>query len=122
MAENAVNFAEGTLRMVAMAVCACVLLAFALFAVPQINGAAKGQAAEVVGGSAAARAAAKPKAHENPVKRAIDGAASTLESPFAGLVSGSSSQWARRGVETICALLIYGLGLGYIARFVRVRR
>ena len=35
--------------------------------------------------------------------------------------TGSNSQWAIRGVRLLLALLVYGFGLGYLARVIRVR-
>ncbi len=40
-----------------------------------------------------------------------------LLSPFAGLAEGAGSQWVRRGVPALLALLVYGFGLGLLARF-----
>ena len=51
----------------------------------------------------------------------IDEASDYFTSPFAGIVSGSSSEWVVRGVKLLLALLVYGFGLGYLARVIRVR-
>ncbi len=48
--------------------------------------------------------------------KTIDEASDVFTSPFAGIFSGSHSQWAIRG-----ALLLYGFGLGFLARVLRVR-
>ena len=53
--------------------------------------------------------------------RVIDEAASALTSPFSGITAGSTSQWAIRGVGTLMALLVYGIGVGYLARMLRIR-
>lgn len=53
--------------------------------------------------------------------KAIDEASGQLTSPFSGIVSGSSSEWATRGAKLVLALLVYGFGLGYVARALRVR-
>ncbi len=53
--------------------------------------------------------------------RTIDEASEELTSPFAGLVSGSSSEWVIRGVKLLLALAVYGFGLSYLARVLRVR-
>jgi hypothetical protein len=55
------------------------------------------------------------------VHKALDEASGQLTSPFAGVMSGSSSEWATRIVELLLALVVYGFGLGYIARALRVR-
>ena len=46
----------------------------------------------------------------------IDEVAGKLTSPFSGITAGSTSQWVIRGVGTLMALLVYGVGLGYLAR------
>ena len=53
--------------------------------------------------------------------RWLDEASTELTSPFAGVVSGTHSEWASRGGKLVLALIIYGFGLGYLARVVRVR-
>ena len=101
---------------------------FAMFAHDQIAGASKHQVTEVAagppaspGGAASSTAttsggatAADP--HPGAVRRFIDDASNTLTSPFRS-VFRSSSQWAARVFALVCALLIYGLGLGYLARY-----
>jgi hypothetical protein len=57
------------------------------------------------------------KDHSQP-RLFIDNAASALTSPFRSLVQ-SDSQWVERGLPTILALLVYGVGIGYLARFSR---
>ena len=54
--------------------------------------------------------------------KAIDEASNDFTSPFAGIVSGSSSEWAIHGVKLLLALLVYGFGLGYLRASIRVRR
>ena len=51
----------------------------------------------------------------------LDEASEQLTSPFAGLVSGSSSEWVIRGVKLLLAFAVYGFGLSYLARVLRVR-
>ena len=44
------------------------------------------------------------------VKKAIDEASGELTSPFSGLLSGSSSEWAIRGTKLLLALLVVWVG------------
>jgi hypothetical protein len=61
-----------------------------------------------------------PKKHrENSFHKGLDEVASELTSPVAGV--GSNSEWLERGVRLLFALLVYGFGLGYLARALRVR-
>ncbi len=44
-----------------------------------------------------------------------------LVAPFGSIVSRSDSSWVRRGVPTLLALVIYGFGLAFLARYARGR-
>jgi hypothetical protein len=55
------------------------------------------------------------------VRRAIDDASEWLTSPFAGLTSASHSEWANHGIDLALALAVYGFGVGFLARTLRVR-
>ncbi len=50
----------------------------------------------------------------------MDEVAEEVTAPVSGLVS-SSSEWANHGIRLVFALLVYGFGLGYLARVLRVR-
>jgi hypothetical protein len=109
------------LVLVALACSALVVLSFAMFARDQISGASKHQVAELASGNSVVSvvpgAVPTTTKHAQP-RRFIDSAAKALTSPFRSLVS-SSSQWVQHGIPTFIALLLYGLGLGYLARFTR---
>jgi hypothetical protein len=96
-----------------------VIASFALFAHDQVAGASQHQqTAELPDAtSLAPRPVAAHKPHAQP-RRFIDGAASTLTSPFHSVVA-SDNPWVDHGIPSVCALLVYGLGLGYAARFTR---
>ena len=110
-------------------ICLIVIASFAIFAIEQTNTASKHQVEEVSGGPAVTSSASHGASgsggasatHESGVHKAIDEASQQLTSPFAGLVSGSSSEWLIRGVKLLLALVVYGFGLGYLARVLRVR-
>ena len=55
------------------------------------------------------------------VREAIDDVNDVLLSPFAGITANSTSRWARRGVPAVLGLLVYGFGLGYLARWMTAR-
>jgi cytoskeletal protein RodZ len=136
------------LRLASAVICLIVIASFAVFAVNQTKSASDHQQEEVSGeavgpqrggatpslstttsantttpatqtGTSPTTPAAKP--HENSVHKALDEASSELTSPFAGIVNESDSEWATRGVRLLFALLVYGFGLGYLARVLRVR-
>lgn len=111
------------LRLASRVACLIVIVAFAIFAVEQTDKASAHQQNALKGtgsGSSAPQIAEKPT-HEGTVHNAIDEAAKALTSPFAGVTSGSSSQWVVRGVGTALALLVYGVAVGYLARMMRIR-
>jgi hypothetical protein len=103
------------LVLVALACSGLVFASFVMFATAQMAGASKQQAAATLGTTAAPAVPSKPKQQGQP-GRFIDGAARDLTSPFHSIVQ-SSSAWVEHGVPTILALLVYGVGLGYLARF-----
>jgi hypothetical protein len=108
------------LRFASLVFCGIVIASFAIFVLNQTSTASKHQAAEVYSGPGSSETAA-PKSHEGAVHKAIDEASQQLTSPFAGVVSGSSSEWLTRVVELLLALIVYGLGFGYLARVLHVR-
>ncbi|MDQ6778854.1 MAG: hypothetical protein M3071_22105 [Actinomycetota bacterium] len=105
------------LVLVALVCCGLVVASFVLFVRDQMAGASKQQAAAVFG-PGTGQVVAPPVKQEAQPGRFINGAASKLTSPFRSIVT-SSSAWVERGVPTILALLVYGVGLGYLARFSR---
>jgi hypothetical protein len=106
------------LVLASMACCALVFASFALFARDQMAGASQHQQNELATKApltpppiALHHTAAQPR-------RFIDAAAHDLTSPFSSIVP-SDSAWVNEGVPTVFALLVYGVGLGYLARFSR---
>jgi hypothetical protein len=55
------------------------------------------------------------------VREAIDDVNDVLLAPFAGVSEDATSRWARRGVPALLGLLVYGFGLGDVARFMKGR-
>lgn len=105
------------LVLIAIACSALLVASFGMFARDQIAGAAKHQANEVNSASVNQTPASTPKPRAEP-GRFIVGAASKLSSPFRSVVQ-SGSAWVQRGVPTILGLLVYGVGIGFLARFSR---
>ena len=118
---------EGLLRTVSIVASAIVLLSFALFAIDETRSASQKSAAAVAGLDASRVADPSPRqerarerAHSR-TREVIDDADDVLVAPFAPLVSGVDSSWMRRGVPTLLALIVYGFGLSFLARFARGR-
>jgi hypothetical protein len=106
------------LRLASLVICAIVLASFAAFAVDQTKSASAHQTQEITGNGGAS--GEKPKQGETGVRKTLDEASDELTSPFAGIVSGSSSEWVVRGVKLLLALAVYGFGLSFLARVIRV--
>jgi hypothetical protein len=116
---------ERILRLVAVVASLLVIAGWGLFAIDQSTDASKQSIAEIKGLSASSQPNPSPdeerareKAHGS-LREGIDDANDVLLRPFAGLVSGSSSQWVRRSIPALLALLVYGFGIGFVARLVR---
>jgi hypothetical protein len=106
------------LKLTAVVLCALVAGSFVMFARDQLAGASKHQQNEIASSAVAAAPGPKPIAKEAQPRRTIDTVAHALISPFSSIVQ-SDSQWVERGLPTIFALLIYGGGIGYLARYSR---
>ena len=108
----------GLMRLASIIICLIVIASFAIFVVNQTSSASTHQQEEVSG-----RVEAKntSSTHESTVHKTIDEASNELTSPFSSISSGWSSQWATRGANLLLALILYGFGLGFLARVVRVR-
>lgn len=113
------------LRLISRIACLIVIASFALFANDQANSASTHQQNEVnsaaTPGAATPKKKKKPANHKSGVRNAIDEAAETLTSPFSSIASGSSNTWAVHVIDLVLVLLVYGFGLGFLARVVRVR-
>jgi hypothetical protein len=110
------------LRLASIVICLIVVASFGIFAINQTKSASK-QQTEAVSGKAGGGSSSTgtPPAKESSLHKDIDEASDELTSPFAGVVSSSSSQWLIRGVKLLLALAIYGFGLSYLARVLSVR-
>jgi hypothetical protein len=109
------------LRLASWVICLIVLASFVIFVVEQTSSASTHQQEEVNEHPSSSGAGSPSPKHESTVHKKIDEASNFFTSPFAGIVSGSSSQWVIHLVRTALALLVYGFGLSYLARVIRVR-
>lgn len=115
------------IRLAAILLSLVVALGFVLFAVDETREASNRTTAEIRGDRATRSADPTPReerdreaAHSGP-RELVDDANDVLLAPFAGLVADDANVWARRSVPALVALLVYGLGLGFLARIARVR-
>jgi hypothetical protein len=109
------------LRFVSFACCALIVASFAMFARDQMAGASAHQQTELVAGANSAPSApATSDAHHGQPRQFIDSAAHSLSAPFSA-IAPSNNLWVKHGLPAVLALLVYGLGLGYLARYSAVR-
>lgn len=102
------------LGLLAFVCCGLVVLSFAMFARDQVAGASARQQNEV-----ATSVPSAPASHKTGQPRKfIDGAAHVLTSPFQSIVQ-SKNAWVVHSLPAVFALLIYGFGLGFVARYSR---
>ena len=109
------------LRLASFVICMIVIASFAIFAIDQTKRASAHQTAAITESGSGADSPGNKPAPEGSAHKDIDEASAQLTSPFAGVVSGSSSEWLIRGVKLLLALVVYGFGLSFLARVLRVR-
>jgi hypothetical protein len=103
---------------VAWVCCGLVIASFALFVHDQLK---QGSAHQVQLLANTTPGAAAPVQHQvGQPRRFIVGAAHDLTSPFNSVVS-SNSPWVSQLVPDVLALLVYGGGIGFVARYSRGR-
>ena len=116
-----------TLHLASVFICLIVIASFTVFAVNQTSCASAHQQEvlndEVKPSTAAVSGAGarSSPSHESAVHEAIDEASKAFTSPFDGITAGWSSEWLIRSASLGLALVVYGFGLGYLARLIRVR-
>ena len=118
---------EGLLRTAAMVASACLLLSFLLFALDETSTASK-RTQDAIAGRSASRTTdpspqqerARERAHSLP-REVVDDVNDVLIAPFSWAEPDGGDRWARRGVPLLVALVVYGFGLGFLARFARGR-
>jgi hypothetical protein len=113
------------LRLASRVACLIVLASFVLFAVEQAGNASAHQQQELNSGASAGTTtttttSGKTKS-ESGLRKTIDEASSDITSPFSAATAGWKNEWAIHLTLTALALLIYGFGLGFLARTLRVR-
>lgn len=116
---------ERPLRYLAIALSLVIALGFTLFALEDINRASERSEQRITGGYTATNPSPagerERERRHGQAREAIDDVNDVLLAPFAGITANTSSRWARRGVPALIGLLVYGFGLGYVARFMTAR-
>jgi hypothetical protein len=104
--------------LVSILTCLVTIASFALFAVSQTSAASAHQQGVLNGETPTSGSSPE---HKSSLRRAVDDASNTITSPFSGVTSGTHSEWTLRIVRLLLALAVYGFGLGFLARLIRVR-
>jgi len=120
---------ERPLRYLAVLVSAVVVASFAMFAVDEFRGAStetqtaiasqEAVHAAPVTTSAAVTSERLREQRHSQVREAIDDLNDVATAPFNGLVAQSRSSWVRHGVPALLALIFFGLGFGFLARYAK---
>ncbi len=103
-----------SIRFVAFFCCGILIVSFVMFAVAQTNG-SEAQAQQEIQG--VLHPVAPPPKPEGQPRRFIDQAAHDLTTPF-NSIANQNDKWAERAVPTVLGLLLFGFGLGFLARTV----
>lgn len=109
------------LRLASFVLCLIVLASFALFAINQTSDASAHQQDELNGQTTTAGSTSSAPRAKSTARKAIDEASEAITSPFSAATDATSSQWLIHGIDLLLALLVYGFGLGFLARVIRVR-
>jgi hypothetical protein len=113
---------ERVLRFAAVACSLLVIAGWGWFAVDQTSAASKTTQAEIAGDAASQDPSPDPDTERDrersnsQLHEWVDDANDVLLRPFSAIADGSDSKWVRRSVPAILALLVYGLGIGMLAR------
>jgi hypothetical protein len=113
----------GALRLASVVLCLIVIASFALFAINQTGNASAHQQEVLNGNTTTTTDGSTPRAHatEGSVHKTIDEAADAVTSPFSAATDATNSRWLIHAINLLLTLLVYGFGLAFLARVIRVR-
>ena len=122
------------IRVVAIVTSGIVLLGFGFFAVDEMDKGSKAQQQaldrelsgsntdpDVVSVSPTPDEENAREAQNSSVREVVDDANDVLLAPFANLID-SNSNWVQHGIPALLALLLYGVGLGFLANLLPKQR
>jgi hypothetical protein len=116
------------LRLASIVLCLIVIASFALFAIDQTSDASAHQqrkldeAAPTTTVVPAVNSATPPaQSHKSSARKVVDEVSDAITSPFDAATESVSSQWVIHAINLLLTLLVYGFGLGFLARVIRVR-
>jgi hypothetical protein len=122
VAPNPLSSLAGLVLLASRIVCLIVIASFVVFAVDRTGSASTHQQNELTGSvSSSSEPGSSSTAKEGSLHKTLDEASNALTSPFAGVVSDVNSEWVIELVRTSLALLVYGLGVAFLVRIIRIR-
>jgi hypothetical protein len=119
-----VTLLQSVLRWASTIACAILIVSFGLFAIEQAKGGSKQEVNKLEGinqPSPTPQTERQRERKHGDVREAIDDVNDVLIAPFSGVVN-SGSIWAKRGVATLIALLVYGVVLRILIGYLPGRR
>jgi hypothetical protein len=111
------------LRVAAIFCSVVVALGWVLFALDESRAASELTVEQIAGNEAARSANPSPdqeKARElahSDARELVDDVNDVLLAPFAPLTEDNDNIWIRRTVPSLLALIVFGFGLGFLARY-----
>jgi hypothetical protein len=118
-----IGFARG-LHYLSILLTVIIAFSWILFAVDEIGDASASQTEKIAleqRDAANGDNSGSSEDEHGVVRRTIDDAADQLTSPFSGIVADDASVWAIRTVPTVLGLLLYGVGLAVLSRWLVTR-
>jgi hypothetical protein len=109
------------LRLAAIGICLVTIASFGLYAINQTDNASAHQQETLATGTTEPEQLQTSEAHSKGVRGVLDEVAKGVASPFDSVTAASNSEWTKRAGGLGFVLVVYGFGLGFIARFIRVR-
>lgn len=114
---------EGPLRLAAVVTSLIVMASFGLFALDEVRTASAETRARIAAGQAssdpeaAARLERLREARQSKAHEVLDDANDVLTAPFTWAAGDSPDIWVQKGVPAMLALVFFGVGLGFLARY-----
>ncbi|HEV3093002.1 MAG TPA: hypothetical protein VGY30_00650 [Solirubrobacteraceae bacterium] len=108
------------LRLASIVICVIAALYFGAFALDQTSSASSHQQAELNGTEQPAAGATAKSEQKSGLHEAIDEAFGKLASPFSGVTSSTTGAWSIHIVDTLLVLIVYGFGLAFVARLLKL--
>jgi hypothetical protein len=113
---------ERVLRLAAIACSLLVIAGWGWFVIDETGTASANTQAEIAGQQASRAPSPDPDQERDREKvnsslhEVVDDANDVLLKPFASITENNDSKWVRRSVPALLALILYGFGLGLLAR------